>query len=73
MITGKAKIDFRVGPDLYLRGVRVSVPDKFSGMVVVEPVKQKIVSKETIDDVIRDKINTPKKVFAQKKKSRAKK
>ncbi len=63
-VTGRVKEDFTVGIDSYRKGQVLTFPKEYADHL--EPVKQKIVSKATVDDVIRDKINSPKKVFCKK-------
>ena len=78
MKTGKAKQDFRVGPDLFQRGHMATIPDDFADMleskpievVKVEPIKPVV---PTIDDVIKAKVQEPKQIFAKKRANRGKK
>ena len=73
-ITGKAKQDFRIGPDLFLRGILVTVPDEYADMVEQETITetetvQVVVPKvsPTVDDMIRNKIEMPKRIYNKKR------
>ena len=74
MITGKAKADCRINGELYLRGHVVTVPDEYADMVEQETITetetvQVVVPKvsPTVDDMIRDKIEMPKRIYNKKR------